>query len=111
MKKDERLPEDPESQPHKGKRRGEQKSLPGVLEKTVQHPDVTRLAKQIKALRSERGEISAKLKRLNATMAEKMKKLGMQTYVTDTLIVECDSRDVISIRAIGDDEGEGSEAA
>jgi len=45
------------------------------------------------------------------TMAEKMKKLGMQTYVTDTLIVECDSRDVINIRAIGDDEGEGSEAA
>lgn len=45
-------------------------------------------------------------------MSEREIQKGLATYVTKTLIVECDHRDVINIRSVGDeDEGEGAESA
>jgi hypothetical protein len=83
-------PEDPESQPQKGKRkrRGAQPGLPGVVDEVHQYPDVERLANALQAKRGEWHELGAECATIEQRVAEKMREHQIEEYRTAKLVVK-----------------------
>ena len=107
-KKDpEHLAEDPESQPRGKHKRGTQGALPGVLPQVQDFPEISRLAKKCKELRSEWQELGGKVAKSKDALAAAMHDRGIKSYIAKDLRVELvEGKELVKIKDVGEEAAE-----
>jgi hypothetical protein len=97
------------------KKKDPQAELPGVLPDVVEHPDITKLVKQVKAKRAEWQEKGAELSKLKTKLIDKMREKlepgedGKITYITKHFRIEIKpGKDGVSIVDLAEEEADAA---
>jgi hypothetical protein len=99
------LPEDPESQPRKG-RRPRQQEIPGA-EQISKIPALTKAVKALKEMRSEWQELGGRVAEQRDLVARLMHDHGLTTYPTSGLVVTLvPGKEKVKVKEVGGDEDE-----
>lgn len=77
----EHLAEDPESQPHKGKKRGRQTALPGIATNVLAHPKLDEALEGVAELMEQINVAKKEIEQRRPVIQKMLHKTGVATYV------------------------------